>query len=86
MSRRLELPKPLLSIGYVTEHPEDIQTILEQLTLEDRREPTEPLVMDTSIPITLDDSNYGRWKVEMMATLVIHGLEKIVMGSSPKPA
>jgi hypothetical protein len=86
MSRPQELPKPSLSLGYVTESPEDFQLILDQLTLEERKEPVELPEMDTHGSIFLDHSNYGRWKMEMMATLVMYGLDKIVTGRLPKPA
>jgi hypothetical protein len=86
MSKPEEPLKPSLSMGYATESPEDIQLILEQLTLEERKEPVGVLTMDTHGSLVLDDSNYGRWKVEMMATLVMHGLDKIATGRLPKPA
>lgn len=83
--RRTEEPKPSLSIGYVTGTPEDIQLSLEALTLEEKKEPLKLSIMDNSAPTTLGDSNYGRWKIEMMATLVVHDLDKIVTGDLPEP-
>jgi hypothetical protein len=70
--------KPSPSIGYVTESPEDIQLSLKALTLEEKEEPLGLDIMDNNGPTILGDSNYGRWRIEMMTTLEVHNLDKVV--------
>lgn len=88
MSRRLDLPKPSLSIGYITEHPDDIQYVLEQLTLQEKEEEEKSEVslnMDRDMTPGLTDSNFGRWKIKFMDVLMAHKLDKVANGQLPRP-